>query len=327
MTRAGGRFGIALVVAACARAPAEQRDGARPSPGPPNAPAISAPASDPSAPPPGRTPEFSEITQRYATTPFGPSEVVVLVPKGASDSARLPVLVAFHGRGESLKGPHLGARGWVDDYAVGHAVQRLGGPPLRKEDLQGFVTTDRLAAMNRKLSESPYRGLILVCPFLPDGLHGARMLEEGRALAHFVVDDVLPRVFRETPALGTPRSTGVDGVSLGGRAALLVGLTRPEAFGAVGALQPAIDEDEASTIADLAREAHGKNGALSLRLLTSDGDFFLEPTVVLGRALESRGIAHHLDVVSGPHSYEFNRGPGAFEMLLFHDRALRGLSP
>jgi hypothetical protein len=29
----------------------------------------------------------------------------------------------------------------------------------------------------------------------------------------------------------------------------------------------------------------------------------------------------------GTHSYRFNRGPGGLEMLLFHDRALRGLAP
>jgi hypothetical protein len=29
-------------------------------------------------------------------------------------------------------------------------------------------------------------------------------------------------------------------------------------------------------------------------------------------------------VVPGPHDYPFNRGPGAIEMLLWHDRVLRG---
>ena len=29
--------------------------------------------------------------------------------------------------------------------------------------------------------------------------------------------------------------------------------------------------------------------------------------------------------VVNTHSYRFNRGPGAYEMLLYHDRALRGL--
>lgn len=270
-------------------------------------------------------PSRSELTFRYERTPFGPSEVVVLIPENATPGHRLPVLVAFHGRGESLKGPHLGARGWADDYAVRAAAKRLGSPPLSVDDFLGWVTPGRLLAMNRSLAARPYGGVILVCPYLPDALHGARMLEEGNALADFVVDEVLPRVARETPAIGTPLTTSVDGVSLGGRAALLVGLLRPEAFHAVGAMQPAIDDDETGALAELAAQAAEKNPGLSVRLLSSDGDFFLPATMGLDRALTTRHVRHRLDVVQGPHSYEFNRGPGAYEMLLFHDRALGGL--
>ena len=32
-------------------------------------------------------------------------------------------------------------------------------------------------------------------------------------------------------------------------------------------------------------------------------------------------------VVTGPHDYAFNRGPGAIEMLAYHDRVLRGEAP
>jgi len=32
-------------------------------------------------------------------------------------------------------------------------------------------------------------------------------------------------------------------------------------------------------------------------------------------------------VVTGPHDYAFNRGPGALEMLAYHDRVLRGADP
>jgi len=36
------------------------------------------------------------------------------------------------------------------------------------------------------------------------------------------------------------------------------------------------------------------------------------------------GVDNELAVIPGPHDYEFNRGPGVYEMLVFHDRALRG---
>jgi len=61
-----------------------------------------------------------------------------------------------------------------------------------------------------------------------------------------------------------------------------------------------------------------------VRLLTSREDYFLVPTRTLGAELEQAGVENRLDVVEGDHSYEFNRGPGVYEMLLFHDRALRG---
>jgi hypothetical protein len=264
-----------------------------------------------------------ELTWHYDGTPFGASDVVVAIPSGGPDEERFPVLVAFHGRGESLKGPKRGARGWVDDYELGLTTSRLWTPPLTARDFLGMVTDAHLAELNADLAARRFRGLIVVCPFLPDVLRGSRGESDGRLLARFVVDEVLPRVYRETPALGTAATTGIDGVSLGGRAALFVGFERPEAFGAVGALQPALDDDEAVRVAQLAQDARARNPALAVRLLTSDEDYFLAPTRLLSRALLDHGVEHRLDVVVGTHSYEFNRGPGGYEMLLFHDRALR----
>jgi enterochelin esterase-like enzyme len=214
----------------------------------------------------------------------------------------------------------------VDDYAVLHAEDRLRAAPLTPEDFLGWVKPERLSAMNRSLAARPYTGAILVCPYLPDSLHGARMVEEGRALAHFVVDELLPRVARETPATGTPETTAVDGVSLGGRASLLVGLLRPEAFHAVGALQPAVDDEEIGPITNLAQVAQTKNPGLVIRLLSSDGDYFLAPTAGLHETFGARSVKSLLSLVVGPHSYEFNRGPGALEMLFFHDRLFHGLT-
>jgi hypothetical protein len=276
---------------------------------------------------PRRTGALRELTWHYDSTPFGASEVVIAVPADGAPEQRYPVLVAFHGRGESLRGAKRGARGWLEDYTLPRTTRRLASPPLTAEDFLGFVTDAHLGELNAGLTAAPYRGLIVVCPFLPDVLRGGHGEADGKLLASFVVDELLPRVYRDTPAVGTPASTGVDGVSLGGRASLLVGFERPQAFGAIGALQPALDNDEIIRFAELAQDARAKNPTLSLRLLTSDEDYFLEPTQALSHILDTRKIAHRLDVVTGTHSYEFNRGPGGYEMLLFHDRALRGTPP
>jgi iron(III)-salmochelin esterase len=43
------------------------------------------------------------------------------------------------------------------------------------------------------------------------------------------------------------------------------------------------------------------------------------------QALQADATPHELTLIPGPHGYGFNRGPGGFEMLLWHERAARGL--
>jgi iron(III)-salmochelin esterase len=280
--------------------------------------------------PGGKTPRRDaarrrELTWTFDEAPFGPTDVVLSVPETTDPNLRFPVLVALHGRGESLKGSRRGARGWLDDYDLERAMARLLDPPLKKRDFQGYVSAQRLRRINRELAANPYAGMIVVCPFLPDVLRRDSAFENVEPLARFIVDVLLPRVYEKTPALGTAAATGIDGVSLGGRAALLVGLSRAESFGAVGALQAAIDGSEITRFAELGALAMAKNPKLELRLLTSDKDHFLGVNQRLSAALTERKVEHRYLRVMGTHSYRFNRGPGSLEMLLFHDRALRGL--
>lgn len=253
-------------------------------------------------------------------------QVVVRLP-ARREGQRFPVLVAMHGRGESFKGPAHGARGWIDDYGLVTALDRLHAPPLVDEDLEGLADKQRLAHLNQALARQPYRDLIVVCPFTPDILSGDKPFSSARPFARFVVNELLPRVYRETPALGTPASTGIDGVSLGGRASVLIGLEYPESFGAVAALQAAFDSADAPELTRRAKAAREKNPKLALRFLTSDHDFFLNSTRNISKALRAADVDHVLDVIPGPHDYIFNRGPGVYEMLTFHDRVLRGVAP
>ncbi|HEY2410277.1 MAG TPA: esterase [Polyangiaceae bacterium] len=267
-----------------------------------------------------------EITWDYPQTELGPMRVVVLVPERAA-SERFPVLVAMHGRGEALKGPEAGARGWVDDYLLPHAVERLHRPPLSLDDFRGFADDARLERINKSLAERPYQGLIVVCPYTPDILPADEPLAKAEGLARFVVDQVLPRAYRETPAIGTPATTGVDGVSLGGRAALGIGLLRPKAFAVVASMQAALRVDNSEDVLKRAREAKNQKPDLYVRLLTSDDDYFLKANHAVFDGLIAAGIRSEFLQIPGPHDYEFNRGPGSYEMLLFHDRVLRGQLP
>lgn len=271
--------------------------------------------------------EFLQLTASEQTWAFedpvlGPIPVVVSIDARHSADQRLPVLITFHGRGESKKGPERGVRGWLDDYGLGHAIQRLHTPPLTKDDFQGFIGAERLREHNARLAAEPYRPLIVVMPYLPDVLKRAEAFDNTARLASLIVDQVLARVYAETPADQQPRHTGIDGISLGGRASLLIGLSRAAAFGAVGTLQAAIDESEIPTFTRMAQDAMRLNPALQIRLLSSRDDAYLDVNQQLHASLQQAGINATLDVVRGPHNYNFNRGPGCYEMLLFQEAAL-----
>ncbi len=250
----------------------------------------------------------------------GNGRAVVIVPSWRKADEKLPVLIALHGRGEANKGPVEGVMGWPRDYALLRAIQRLCAPPLTGDDYEGFFDEKRLEETNASLVTKPFQGLIVVCPYLPDV--DLRKPAPVKDYARYLLEVVMPRVRAELPALAEPAALGIDGVSLGGAVSLRVGLGNPAAFGAVGSLQAAIGEDQVPEFTELARAARAKNPKLALRLLTSKEDYFRGAISHLSAAWRSNKIDHDFVDVPGPHDYPFNRGPGALEMLLWHDRTL-----
>ena len=245
---------------------------------------------------------------------------VVIVPSWTKPGERLPVLIALHGRGEATKGPVEGVLGWPRDYLLLRAIDRLCAPPLTSADYEGFFDEGRLAETNASLASNPFKGLVVVCPYLPDV--DLRKPAPIKDYARYLLDTVLPRVRAELPVLSSPAATGIDGVSLGGAVSLRAGLGNPGAFGAVGTLQAALAEDQVGELTVLARSARERNPALKLRLLTSKDDYFRGAIAHTSSAWKSAGVEHEYVEVPGPHDYPFNRGPGAIEMLLWHDRML-----
>ena len=245
---------------------------------------------------------------------------VVIVPSWTKPDEKLPVLIALHGRGEASKGPVEGVMGWPRDYALLRAIDRICSPPLTSADYEGFFDPARLAATNASLATTPFKGLVVVCPYLPDvDLRKPSLIKD---YGRYLLETVMPRVRAELPVLPEASACGIDGVSLGGAVALRVGLGNPGAFGAVGSLQAALGEDQVSEFTELAKAARAKNAALKLRLLTSKEDYFRSAISHASSAWKSAGIEHDFADVPGPHDYPFNRGPGAIEMLLWHDRML-----
>ncbi|MBX3186423.1 MAG: esterase [Labilithrix sp.] len=283
-------------------------------------PAPPAPTKLPEMPAPeaGPLPRGQVGTETWTFDDGG--RAVVIVPAWLEPGEKVPVLIALHGRGEAVKGPVEGAMGWPRDYALLRAIERVCAPPITTADLEGFADPKRLEDTNKELAARPFKGLVVVCPYVPDlELRKAAPLRE---YGEYLVKRVLPRVRAELPVLASPAATGIDGVSLGGAVALRVGLGNPDAFGAVGTLQAAIGDDQVTELTELTKGARAKNAALKLRLLTSKDDYFRDAITKTSRAWKAAGIDHDYANVPGPHDYPFNRGPGAIEMLLWHDRLL-----
>lgn len=265
---------------------------------------------------------------RVTWVPFafddGGGRAVALVPEWPSSAPRAagrwPMIVALHGRGEARRGPAEGVMGWPRDYALTRAIERLCAPPLTVADFEGFVDRARLELHNRALLARPYEGAIVLCPYSPDV--DLRSVPDIRAYGDYLLGDVIPRARRELPVLASPRAIGIDGVSLGGALALRIGLENAERFGAVGALQPALADSDIPAFTALARDAVAKNPTLALRLTTSSEDFFRHVVARTSTAWQEAGVVHEMLKLVGPHDYAFNRGPGALEMLLWHERVL-----
>ncbi len=274
--------------------------------------------------------ESDHVHDRYlrlAGPDDGDQRVLAIFPR--RDDGRLrppegryPVVVALHGAGEAARGTERAVLGWKVDYELAEAYGALARGRLGFPDFRGFVTRRHLDAVNTTLAARPFRGVMVVSPYTPNLLSEPPESPRIAVYADWIAGRMLAAVRQELPAAAHGReSTGIDGVSLGGMMALEIGFRHPEVFGSVGAIQPAI-RGRVEHLADLAARARTGGFPQEIRLLTSQGDPFREPTRALSTALRERRVPHRLIELPGPHDYAFNRGPGSIELLRFHDEVL-----
>jgi hypothetical protein len=259
----------------------------------------------------------------FPNAPGGATRAVVMLPRGRTSAQRFPLLVALHGLGETLRGVERGAWAWPRDYELGASDFALRRGRLDVGAFLGHVAPARLDELRAELRRQAYRGLVVVAPFTPDvraDLGGAAH----QAYDAWLAGALVARARSELPVLATREATGIDGVSLGGLHALWTGLGHPETFGAVGALQPAVRDRQDRVVARYVVPTGGARPAQRLRVVTSSGDTLRPDVLAFVDALRTRAVPHEFRDLVGPHDYAFNRGPGGVEMLLFHDRALRG---
>jgi predicted esterase len=245
----------------------------------------------------------------------GGRRFVLLVPRYLQPDQRLDLAVLLHGLGETGN-ERLGAYAWVEKYGLGRAWQRLKRPPIERTSKRGEWTDARLAEVNAELQSRPFRGLALVCPFMP--LPGGPA--DLDAYARWIERSLLPRVRKETRVVEDAEHTFLCGVSLGGYVSLEVLVRVPHLFGAWAGVQTALGPALAPGYAARLATAWRDKPPRPTLLLTSTLDHWKASSEALAAAFAAQKLATALRVVPGPHDQPWLEEAGTLEALHWLDR-------
>lgn len=266
-------------------------------------------------------PSLHVVELALERSPNLPRRCALALPSAGASTAPgpLPLLVLLHGLGETAS-ERAGIDAWLGPYGLRRAWERLALPPVTREE-QPYWSAPELSELNASLAAEPFRGLAIACPFLPRA--SASGLGIGR-YARWLEQVLLPAVRERAPSVSRDAlATGLSGVSLGGYVSLEVFLQKPELFTTVGTVQGAFGADRAALYARRLAEVASKR-RVGAFVSSSSADPYRRANERLYRELSARGVPARISVRRGPHSQAWLREIGSLEMLLWHDRALRG---
>jgi hypothetical protein len=251
---------------------------------------------------------------------FG-KKCLLLRPAHVPETDPLPLLVLFHGLGETGT-EALGIRAWHDRYGLPQAYARLSAPPVGRTLVrERYLTDARLLELNRELVARPFEDVALVCPFTPNVFKQHPSAPFLDRYADYVEQALMPAVQAATPILSGAPHTGLSGVSLGGYVALEVFLRKYQLFTALGCVQAALSSAAAEHYAQRLAEL-STHGPRAVQLVTSSFDPFRDASLRLSERLAAHGVSSTLLCPNGPHDQRFLREVGTLEMLLFQARAV-----
>jgi len=228
------------------------------------------------------------------------------------------LLVLLHGLGETVE-QTMGSRAFAERYGLLTAVARLTHPPLALLDAQhDYFGPGRLAELNARLAQKPFRCPVLLCPFTPN-TYKSRGDEVLTRFASFVVGRLKAEVEQRTGATFPVARSMISGVSLGGYLAIELFLKSPEIFCALGTAQGAFGPQQAARYALGIEQATARVGKRRVEILTSSFDPYRRQNELFHKHLQRRSQASRLRVSPGPHDQRWLKESGVIEMLMSAD--------
>jgi len=251
--------------------------------------------------------------------PEGVAVVTLPMDYARRPHKKYPLVIAFGGAGECARSPHSGAMAWMHYYKTDEAVDALQDNKLEEADFRGLIFPAQLDEFNERLQSNPYKGVILVCPSSPPLSYTAG--GESAQYEAYIMHDLIPALKKHYRV--APGRVGVDGVSMGGSRSMYYGFKYPDVFSSIGAVQGAVGP-YLSLYKDLINRNRDLLKKCSIQLVTSDGDYLAGSVKKMHQFLLSKKIPHSYYVLTGPHDYIFNQGPGSIALLVFHNEVLNG---
>jgi hypothetical protein len=262
--------------------------------------------------------QSAELSLHELALPGDPAfgRALLAIPRTLPQSPEL--LVLLHGLGETYD-QTVGARAFAERYGLLAAVARLSHPPLsRLNQAQDYFGDGRLAELNARLAQQPFRSPVLLCPFTPNTYKagGDQVLAR---FASFLTTQLKSDVEQRTGVTFPVSRCMISGVSLGGYLAIEVFLRNPEVFCALGTAQGAFGPRQAARYAAAVEAATARVGRRRVEILTSSWDPYRRPNELFHRHLSQRKQAARLRVSPGPHDQRWLNESGVIEMLICAD--------
>ena len=253
---------------------------------------------------------------------FG-QKCLLLRPARVPQSEALPLLVLFHGLGET-DSEALGIRAWYDRYGLPQAYARLSAPPVERTlPRERYLTDERLLELNRELvarALSPtWHWFVRSRPTCSSSIRARRFWIATRSTSS---RRCCPRCARRRPSFRGVSTAAWPACrsAATSRSRCFCGNQRYLRRSAACRRRSA--GPLPSTTRSVWPSSPARQARRAIQLVTSSFDPFRDATQRLAKHLSERAVSVTLTSPTGPHDQRFLREVATLEMLLFQARAL-----